>query len=106
MPSQLIPLNGATRALQEAYHQEGLLPDTAAAGVAEVAFLAQMPPLGHVAFILKPVDAAGPGENATVSPMKARVAGENTADNSTVEELLTLGNGAIEVVVDPSTGAS
>lgn len=56
VPSQLLPASRSTRALQHAMVAADALPDPAAAGTHELAFLAALPPLGYVTYSLEPCE--------------------------------------------------
>lgn len=56
VPSQLLPTSRTTRALQHAMVAADALPDPAAAGTQELAFLAALPPLGYVTYSLEPCE--------------------------------------------------
>lgn len=65
VPAQLLPASRSTLALQAALAAANALPDPAAAGAHELAFVATLPPLGYVTYSLEPCSDAGhPGEDA------------------------------------------
>ncbi|KAK9842267.1 hypothetical protein WJX81_003590 [Elliptochloris bilobata] len=55
--AQLLPASRATRALQAALAAANALPDPAAAGTHELAFVATLPPLGYATYSLQPCSA-------------------------------------------------
>ena len=73
VPAQLLPASRSTLALQAALAAADALPDPAAAGAHELAFVATLPPMGYVTYALEPCSDAGHlGDVASSGPGAAR----------------------------------
>ena len=73
VPAQLLPASRSTLGLQAAMAAADVLPDPAAAGKHELAFVATLPPLGYVTYSLEPCsDAEHDGEDPDSGPRAPR----------------------------------
>ena len=97
--SQLLPASRSTRALQHAMVAADALPDPAAAGTHELAFLAALPPLGYVTYSLEPC------EDILQSPTKPQ-ANAATAARAARPLLVRPGKGSPVASPAPSESAA
>jgi hypothetical protein len=101
--AQVVKVSEATLRLQRIMLDADILQNLTAAATHELAFVAEVPPLGFTTFVLAP---AGDGRGAAAQSLSRQwEAGVNLADNSTEPgDTVVLSNGALDLSVSTLTG--
>ncbi len=107
MDSQLVPVSNATLTLQSYMVQEHILADLSAAAAYEIAFLAEVPPLGYSTYTISPAQSGQAGSyHPAARTLVSSWANSTKGDSGRRETQATVSvsSGAVTLTVSPHTG--